>query len=291
MVLLILALLACCSREESPTTPTTPPTSTATTTLAPPTSTSSPTSTLGAILTARTVVQSQTRRPYLLSYPQGAQRGDSLPLIIAFHGFGGSASAFREATNLDELGQREGVLIAYPQGVERGKGGTEWNPYNPDGAYISSNDHLYTEGVIQDIARDFVITTTLAVGYSNGGMMAYGLLCHQRVALDGIGAISATMLADQGCSQPEQIPILVIHGTNDGVLPFDGAALIQSTRSVVDFWRDAYGLLDPPQIDTPTAGITREDYGAINLYIVERGEHDWFDFSNALIAAHLLNFN
>ena len=81
-----------------------------------------------------------------------------------------------------------------------------------------------------NIARDRIY----AVGYSNGGMMAYGLANHKSDLVAGIVQASNVRL-HYPTSHP--MPILHIHGTSDNDIPYGGS---DEYISVIKY----FGLLD-----------------------------------------------
>ncbi|MDG0973170.1 MAG: hypothetical protein P8O07_03345, partial [Crocinitomicaceae bacterium] len=64
-----------------------------------------------------------------------------------------------------------------------------------------------------------------AVGYSNGGMMAYGLANYRSDLIAAVASVSGVML---DCTRPTShpMPIVHLHGTSDGVLPYNGGNFV-----------------------------------------------------------------
>ena len=55
-------------------------------------------------------------RRYEVDLPRGAPRDRPLPVVVVFHGGGGSAAGTRKQTRMSELGNAEGFVTVYPHG-------------------------------------------------------------------------------------------------------------------------------------------------------------------------------
>ena len=119
-------------------------------------------------------------REYIL-YPSTLESPDTpSALVINFHGYGDCANAYAEGIGdfygLNSLADDEGFLIAYPQAMIREKGDPYWEPgdVGPD---IAINDVMFARRLASDVANKLQIDieNTFALGFSNGGMMAYFL--------------------------------------------------------------------------------------------------------------------
>ena len=134
-------------------------------------------------------------REYIL-YPSTPESSDTpSALVLNFHGYGDCASAYAEnignVYELNNLADDEGFLIAYPQAMIREKGDPYWEPgdVGPD---IAVNDVMFARRLVSDVANKLQIDIekTFAVGFSNGGMMAYDLACTAADVFDSVAIIS-----------------------------------------------------------------------------------------------------
>lgn len=171
--------------------------------------------------------QGAHRRALLHEPPTGT---GPRPLILALHGTGGTARLMAGITGLNALADREGFSVVYPQAL--GEQGSEdptraaaWNagpgcgcPLHPEvddaGFLRALLARLVARGVA-DPRRCYV------AGLSNGGRMAY------RLALDASDQVAAAGVVagawDGGGHAPlRPVPTLVIHGTEDQHIPYDG---------------------------------------------------------------------
>ena len=65
---------------------------------------------------------------------------------------------------------------------------------------------------------------------SNGGFMSYHLACNLSSKIAAIASVTGSMSKQtyESCSPEHPTPVLQIHGTLDGTVPFDGNSAIWS---------------------------------------------------------------
>ena len=230
-------------------------------------------------------------REYILHVPDGydASSGDALPLVINFHGNGGCASQYSldgadGSADMRDEADRHNFILAYPQGVVREKGSAEWDPGDPGTEDINENDVFFTEQLIADIGGTYPVdgARVYAVGYSNGGMMAYGLACAGDT-IAAAGVMSGIMLSGS-CSASNYTSIIHFHGTSDGALPYDGSTEYSSVADTIAFWVAHNDIPDTSPATTELDGgqVVRDAYtggaegSSVVLYTVQGGDHVWF---------------
>ena len=65
-------------------------------------------------------------REYFVYAPENIDANKPVPLLLAFHGFGGTAYMFMNNSGFNEIAEKENFIIVYPQGsLLNGKG--HWN--------------------------------------------------------------------------------------------------------------------------------------------------------------------
>ena len=161
-------------------------------------------------------------RNFQLHVPE--RRSAAAPLVVAFHGGMATGGAMRKLTNLDARANREGWMVAYPDATRGhwndGRGSAEI-PEQRDGVddvgwFSRLVDHLVeTAGA----DRDRVYVT----GFSNGGMFCHRLAVERPHMVAAVAAVAGPMpepLLDPGPTRP--VPVLVVHGTDDPVVPYGG---------------------------------------------------------------------
>lgn len=160
-------------------------------------------------------------RSYDLHVPPGYD-GAARPLLVDFHGLGGSVSAQRQR-NLG-LSDETGFLLAVPKGsgaIPSWSAGNCCPPANTNGV----DDVGFARAVVADIAARTAIDSkrVYATGSSNGGALSHVLACE---AADVFAAIAPTafVLPLDDCSPSRPITVAHFHGLSDTVVPYAGGA-------------------------------------------------------------------
>jgi polyhydroxybutyrate depolymerase len=115
-------------------------------------------------------------RSYLLHIPPGLDSQQPLPVVFAFHGGSQTPRGMRTVTRLNDVADQANFLVVYPEGVYR-----SWNAGHCCGNAVTHNvdepafirQMLFDLGTIASIDPKRIY----ALGYSNGGMLAYRLAC------------------------------------------------------------------------------------------------------------------
>jgi polyhydroxybutyrate depolymerase len=131
-------------------------------------------------------------------------------------------------------------------------------------------------------------TRIYADGYSNGGGMANLLACRLPDRFAAIGAVAATRLSWDRCEGFKPTPLIAIHGTADGGVPYNGGTGAgtgdyqwDSIAAWIGGWVQRNGCVPSPVESVVAADVPRVEYsdcasGAdVVLYTVEGGGHAW----------------
>jgi polyhydroxybutyrate depolymerase len=155
--------------------------------------------------------------------------------------------------------------------------------------------------MVDDLERQGIGFDRAAVGVtgiSNGGFMAMRMACEAAREIVGIAAVTATMPAEIGtrCRPARPVPVLVINGTDDPLVPYQGGVVrafgrnrgvVWSTERTVEFWASVNGCSGAarsvalPDRDASDGTITiRHDYqgcprAPVTLLEVKGGGHSW----------------
>ncbi len=146
------------------------------------------------------------------------------PLAIGLHGVGGTASSIRPFMNI-ENGSTP-AIVAYPQGLSLGAGtSSAWNAGTccEPATLIQPNDVKFISRLIDNIENQFITdkSRVWAIGFSNGGMMAYRLGCEISDQITGIG-VGAGSLTVGTCAPNKKFSVIHIHGDLDNDVPMNG---------------------------------------------------------------------
>ena len=198
-------------------------------------------------LSTETIRVGGVERTYYLHRP--ASLTGPAPLLFALHG-GGSGALVRAAqTGFNAIADREGFVVVYPQGLGDGWNDGRDTPFllerqqNADdvGFFRVMIDRLVAEG-LADPDRVYLS------GGSNGGMMSFRLACEATDAFAAVVTMVANLpepLAAQ-CRPTRPLPLLMMHGTADPLMPFDGGPVsaftgndqgrVISAENTIVFW-------------------------------------------------------
>ena len=228
------------------------------------------------------IVHDGIDREYILYIPNSYDGTSSVPLMLNFHGFGGSASQFMQEADMRSLAEANTFILVYPQGSCL-DGSSHWNPCPIGGDNKSTADDVgFVESMISEISSQYNVDMEriYAVGYSNGGMMAYGLANYKSDLIAAVASVSGTML---DCTGPTNhpMPVVHLHGTSDSVVSYNGSTDWNSVQSTLDHWINFNNTVLTPTI---TSDNTIEHYVydqgdnsvSVEHYKFIGGEHVWF---------------
>jgi poly(3-hydroxybutyrate) depolymerase len=194
--------------------------------------TSSPNGDLGTLLTQAEVNDSFDVRAitvdgkpykYYLKRPSGYEKGKSLPLVIAAHGFGYPAWLYLSQIKMHEVGEKEGFLTAYIEGPAPG-----WDFKSPDGV-----DAQFVQKVIEDSEKAYGADPgrIYMQGFSLGSGLSYMMgITHPRLFAaispnSGIGPMSKEVearVAEVKAQSDIRIPTMMVYGNVDSGGSVDG---------------------------------------------------------------------
>jgi polyhydroxybutyrate depolymerase len=167
-------------------------------------------------------------RYYLLNLPPSYYQQDTLPLVIALHGAGGSALQCEKDYKLTEKANQEKYAIVYPEGVRNDGflGLRTWNAGSccDFAAENNVNDVGFITMLIDKLIAGYKIDPKriYVAGMSNGAMMAYRLACEIPGKIAAIASVSGTMLTTSPCNPSRAVPVLHIHSERDTKVPPQG---------------------------------------------------------------------
>ena len=236
---------------------------------------------------AQSIVHDNIDREYILYVPSSYDGTSAVPILFNFHGFGGSASQFMQEADMRSLAEADTFILVYPQGSCL-DGSSHWNPCPIGGDNKSTADDVgFFESMISEISSQYTIDMEriYAAGYSNGGMMAYGLANYKSDLIAAVASVSGAML---NCTGPTShpMPVIHLHGTSDAVVSYNGSNDWNSVQSTLDYWTSFNNTISTPTINTDnTGGMTIEHYSyeqgdnsvSVEHYKYIGGDHVWFN--------------
>ncbi|MGB1081814.1 MAG: alpha/beta hydrolase family esterase [Alphaproteobacteria bacterium] len=237
-----------------------------------------------------------------LVYRPEATAGDTgsgrMPVLLALHGYGSRAEDFSRWVDLRALADRNGFVLIYPEGLPIAgvADSFHWNPAPASENNKSSSDDLgFIDALLDRLDGPLRLdpARTYAVGYSNGGMMAYALACYRAARFAAVGIHAGTMLADTAatCRPEGRTRLAVFHGTADGVLPLTGGEGGLSLDAITAHWSGLLTLTEHPGLGLVAGPVERRVFGVAGsaessvdenvglvVYRVQGQGHVWLRF-------------
>jgi len=223
-----------------------------------------------------------------------ANFSDNSPLVLNLHGY--TSNAFQQVfyTNMNAVAEENDFVVVFPDGTTDQYGITFWNS---EILGESVNDLGYLEALIDSMILNYNIdpNRVYMCGMSNGGFMSYYSACELSDRIAAIASVTGTMnnaILDN-CNPERAVPVLEIHGTADGTVPYNGASSTGSFQTmmpieeVVDFWvnhnnctlESELELEDISTSDMSTVThfkYTGGDNGSsVEHYRINEGGHTW----------------
>lgn len=234
------------------------------------------------------------KREYLLYVPSSYSEKDESPIVLNFHGFGGTAEEQLHYSDWRELSDKYGFILIYPQGLELQEGGSHWNPdpISSDGK-STSNDLGFIRKLLKKVSKKYSVDASrlYATGYSNGAGMVYGLAKHESDLIAGIAPVSGLMSEGNLLTRRAVSPVGLIsfNGDQDWVRPVSGIeGYLASTFVTSQYWAQVnnssrtqlkqYEQSSGSHIER-TSYFRDDGSATIEQYIINRGGHEWFDLN------------
>ena len=146
-----------------------------------------------------------------------ADKSRPAALVVAMHGFLGTAQSMQQKTTFDAVANRHGFVVVYPSGVRR-----RWN----DGrsARNRTDDVGFLSDLISDLVRRGIADAdrVFLAGHSNGGGMAMRMACDRPDLVSGIAVAATKVLTNYSCEDGDPVPAIFFHGTLDPISPDGG---------------------------------------------------------------------
>jgi polyhydroxybutyrate depolymerase len=230
----------------------------------------------------QTIESGGLTRSYRLHIPESYDLSVPTPLVLSLHGFTSNSAQQAFFSGWDEIANAENFIVAYPQGAQtpsRWNAGpnmfTRLNPVD-DVAFIRALIAQITENYCIDTARIFVN------GLSNGGGMTHRLACEMADQIAAVGMVAGAFPASGAACEPARpVPVIAFHGTDDGLVPYDGNRAFPPIQDWAAEWAARNGCDPTPEI-IPAAGDTSgvhyincDDNADVILYTIDGGGHTW----------------
>ena len=193
------------------------------------------------------ILVNEEERIFRLSVPS-SEAGTKLPIVIAFHGGGGSEEDFQQQNEFDQLGEEEKFIMAYAI-AESDRTASEGEWYLNTAA-TSKDDNHFSEAIVDELSNSYCIDEErlYAIGYSLGSMFTYEIACQLNHRFAAVASFAGTMPVNpETCDLTGSIAVMHIHGKLDYIIDYDedwdwkegehdGVGTMSNIPGMIDFW-------------------------------------------------------
>lgn len=161
------------------------------------------------------------QREYILHLPKN-YGSESLPLVMVFHGGGGTAEQIKDHVKFNKLADKENFIVVYPNAVDK-----NWNDGRiGDKLPMDRDDVKFISMLLDTLTANYKINSKriFSTGISNGGFFSFYLALKLSSRLLAIAPVTANLPENlkDSWKTDKPISVLLINGTKDPLVKFDG---------------------------------------------------------------------
>jgi polyhydroxybutyrate depolymerase len=188
-------------------------------------------------------------REYVVSAPTSRRPH---PTVLALHGSLLNAQIMMKTMGFEPLVDREDLAAVYPNAIAG-----QWNDGRAAAAAWGGkkrDDVAFLRALVEHLVRTGVSDPqrVYVTGFSNGGMMAFRLMCEATDVFAAVAVIAAPLPVELAgsCRPARPTPMLVMSGTADPFMPYGGGQIafgsgrVLSIKETVKLLRDVNGCTD-----------------------------------------------
>jgi len=233
-------------------------------------------------------------REYHFFIPSNPPEGP-LPLVVFLQGGDAGPWLFPQQSRFEELAEKEGIVLAFPLGKQLPHNEGAWQ-LNTDAQSMQDID--YITAMIDDISASQQVdpSEVYAVGYSLGAMFSYELACQMSTRFAAIASFAGTMpVAPKSCEPERNVPIMHIHGVEDGIIAYnntwdwkswDLVGTMRDIPSLVQYWGEKYNCQNKSEMESDTSAHIVYDScdqdSRVEHHRIEAGTHEWPESINGV---------
>jgi polyhydroxybutyrate depolymerase len=237
--------------------------------------------------TVATLRHDAVERAFRVHVPPGYDGRSATPLVLVFHGGGGSAEQIElRSSRMNEIADREGFLAVYPDGTGTFR---TWNAGGCCGSAVRErvDDVGFVGALIDHLEATLCVDAdrVYATGMSNGAMLAHRLACELPDRFAAIAPVAGLEMAPS-CPTSGRVAVMQIHGSADGFVPWEGGVgcgpsgvSYPSVPEVMSRWRTRNGCAEtasPFAMEGDGTCTRYDDCDAdVVLCRIEGGGHSW----------------
>ena len=215
-------------------------------------------------------------RTFRVHVPPGFSTTEHLPLVLNLHGYTSNAVQQEAYSEMNAVADVERFVVVYPDGVNN-----SWNL-----GLGTVDEYSFFTGMIDLLEGTHNINTdrVYSCGMSQGGYMSFVLACSMYDRIAAIASVAGSMAPGLNavCAPTRPVPVMMIHGTADGIVPYTGGLQNDAIPDVIDFWVQ-YNNCDITPVITPIP-----DIAPLDLCTADRQDHNNGD-NNSQVALITIN--
>ncbi len=227
-------------------------------------------------------------RDYKIYVPAIYDGTTPVPLVLNFHGYGSDFIEQEQYGDFRAIADTANFILIHPNGTPDNFGTNSWNTFDNS----TTNDLGFISNLIDTLLLNYNIDTTAiySTGMSNGGFMSYELACQLSDRFAAVASVTGSITNAHLplCNAQHPMPVMQIHGTNDGTVPYTGNIIFQPIENVINYWIqfnncDTNAIFNVVPDIVTTDNCTAEQYvypngdnGAeVEFYKIINGGHTW----------------
>lgn len=250
-------------------------------------------------------------RSYLLHVPSSYKHAKKWPVVVMFHGGGGTAKSAMWETGWAEKSNKNGFLTVFPEGTRpdpsrpaRFRDNPQtWNDGsrrpNVGAARREVPDVEFISRMLADLRMRFSIDERriYATGFSNGASMTFRVARELSPIIAAVAPVAGSDWLENRKPQSPVPPLLYITGTADPLNPLEGGEIRIGeetfgskpvTHEMIGKWVTILGCPEEARVVCDKDGVTGIAYGLsgekalVLLYTIEGQGHHWPGGKSAL---------
>lgn len=223
---------------------------------------------IGAQTPVQTVTVDNVNRTFVVHLPKDYDPKKRYPVVLLLHGLGQDAEDMARLSRFNEVADRYGIIAVYPNAIRRwnvgvsivepnrefarsggrrggfgfpgvgyprggpgqGRRGGDDQQQPQERPTAPANDLGFFDAMLDKLSTEYSVDARriYATGLSDGGFADFRLGCSLSNRIAAIAPVSAEMPKDLFCSPSHAVPALMINGTSDPVVSYNGGSRVGS---------------------------------------------------------------
>lgn len=175
-----------------------------------------------------TMTSGGLERTYKLTVPANYKPSNPTPLVINFHGWGGTGEQQDMDTGMSMKAESAGFIVIHPDGIDN-----SWNAGSCCGTAAAQkvDDVGFARALVKSVSDSYCVDSSrvFSTGFSNGGYMSHRLACEASDLFAAVAPASG-LIGVENCKPPRAVPVIQSQGTLDLLVSYKNA------KASNDYW-------------------------------------------------------